>query len=270
MTIQMEKEIRSIDPVDAEVRATRRGRTVTGRAIVFNKESRDLGGFTEIIHPEAMDGIIEKADILALLNHNLDRGVLARSTNGKGTLTLTIDAMGVNYEFDAPDTPLGDEVLSGIRRNDIRTSSFGFAPLPNNAEFQKWEKRSDGSYLRHVKKFVDIVDVSPVWREAYIDTTAAVRSLVDEKTSEADKKIADLEEELRKKPPSDSTNADMPKMSKKDEAKKMMEDGKAMMEKGQKMMDAAKKMMGESKSLPIPEKDLRNYFKEIDERIKKM
>ena len=46
---------------------------------MFNAESRDLGGFTEVIQPTALDGILEKSDILCLLNHNEDRGILARS-----------------------------------------------------------------------------------------------------------------------------------------------------------------------------------------------
>jgi HK97 family phage prohead protease len=203
----MEKEIRSILPTDAEVRATRRGRIISGRAIVFGKESKDLGGFTERIEPESVQGVIETSDVLALLNHDEARGVLARSTNGTGTLTLTVDQNGVNYEFEAPDTALGDEVLSGIRRNDIRTSSFAFKV---DEAGDKWEKRSDGSYLRTITKFKNIYDVSPVYREAYQDTTAAVRSLVEIQTSEASKKIADLEEELRKSKLSPSNSTDVP------------------------------------------------------------
>jgi uncharacterized protein len=208
-------ESRNYDTGDSELRATRRGRTIEGRAIVFNKESKDLGGFKEIIDPSAVDGVFEKADVLALLDHNESRGVLARCTNLQGSMEITIDNKGVNYKFEAPDTPLGDEVLSGIRRGDIKASSFKFRKLPNDTTFQKWEKRSDGTYLRRIKKFIDIVDFSPVYREAYQDTTCAVRSLVEERTkeetAEASQRIADLEEELRKlKPTSDSTDVDKP------------------------------------------------------------
>jgi len=206
----MEKEIRSFAPVESELRATRKGRTVEGYGIVFNKESKDLGGFIEVIDPEAVTGVLEKSDVLALLNHDESRGVLARWTNGDGTLELSVDKVGVKYKFDAPDTVLGDEVLSGVRRGDIRTSSFSFSVSKDG---QKWEKRSDGTHLRTIKKFDAIYDMSPVYREAYADTTVAVRSLVEvkttEKTAEATKKIADLEEELRQlKSPSKTTEAD--------------------------------------------------------------
>src|SRR5512140_680831 len=105
----MEKEIRTFAPTECEVRATRRSRTIEGYAIVFNKRSKDLGGFTEVILPEAVNGVLERSDVLALLNHDESRGVLARSTNGEGTLELTTDNFGVKYRFEAPDTVLGDE-----------------------------------------------------------------------------------------------------------------------------------------------------------------
>lgn len=41
-------------------------RTVEGYALVFGKQSRDLGGFTEVIEPTALEGILEKSDILCL------------------------------------------------------------------------------------------------------------------------------------------------------------------------------------------------------------
>ena len=52
-------------------------RLIEGYAIVFNSESNDLGGFQERINPDSLEGVIEKSDVLCLLNHNEDRGVLA-------------------------------------------------------------------------------------------------------------------------------------------------------------------------------------------------
>ena len=66
--------------------------------------------------------------------YNEERGVLARSKFGNGSLELTIDDTGLRYKFDAPNTQLGDELLEGIRRGDISTSSFAF-----KVEEDKWE-----------------------------------------------------------------------------------------------------------------------------------
>jgi len=155
-----------------ELRATEESRTVEGYALKFNKESNDLGGFNEMIQPEALDGILVRSDILCLLNHNEDRGVLARSKFGVGSLTLEVDAEGLKYRFDAPATALGDELLEGLKRGDISTSSFAFT-IDNDV----WEKRSNGTYLRKITKFKELFDVSPVYKEAYPDTTVALRKI---------------------------------------------------------------------------------------------
>ena len=77
------KEIRNY----GEIKPTSE-RWVEGYALVFNSESNDLGGFTEVIDPIALDGVLERSDIFCLLNHSKDRGVLARSKNGSGSLSL--------------------------------------------------------------------------------------------------------------------------------------------------------------------------------------
>jgi len=168
------KEIRTIDESVAEVRAIGSSRNVEGFGIVFNSESNDLGGFTEVILPEAMDGVIERSDVLALMNHDINRGVLARSTKGHGSLKLSITGKGVKYAFEAPSFDLGNELVEGIRRGDIKASSFAFK-IANGGS--RMERRSNGSYLRTISQFAEISDMSPCYREAYEDTSVALRSL---------------------------------------------------------------------------------------------
>jgi HK97 family phage prohead protease len=178
------KEVRNLEASQAEVRASKDSRLIEGYAIVFNSESRDLGGFREIIKPEAVDGVLENADVLALLNHDQSRGLLARSTKGEGTLTLSVDDKGVRYKFSSPNTSLGDEVLEGVSRGDIRTSSFAFVCADGG---QEWRKQEDGTFLRTITAFADIMDVSAVYREAYPDTTVAKRSLDEIRESPEEK-----------------------------------------------------------------------------------
>lgn len=144
-------------------------REVSGYAIVFNSDSNDLGGFIERIQPEALEGVIEKSDVLCLLNHNEDKGVLARSKHGEGSLRLEIDEIGLKYTFEAPNTALGDELLEGLRRGDINTSSFAFTVGSDN-----WSKREDGTYLRTINSISELFDVSPVYRAAYDATSVKV------------------------------------------------------------------------------------------------
>lgn len=161
----MNKETRSI-----EIRAVEDSRTVEGYALVFNSLSKDLCGFREQILPEAIDGVIEQSDIMALLNHDNSRGILARSRFGKGSLTLEVDETGLKYRFDAPKTALGDELLEYLNRGDITSSSFAFS-----VDSDAWDKQADGTYIRTIKKFSRLYDVSPVFEPAYAQTSVCAR-----------------------------------------------------------------------------------------------
>lgn len=140
-----------------------------------------MGGFIETIEPNALEGVLEISDILCLLNHNEDKGVLARSNKGVGSLELEIDDKGLKYRFEAPNTTLGEELLEGLKRGDISASSFAFVVGED-----KWTKRDDGTYLRSIGKIKEMFDVSPVYRAAYESTSvkADTRGMDEAKAKE--------------------------------------------------------------------------------------
>ena len=146
-------------------------RTVEGYAMLFGVKSDGLD-FEEVIERGALDGVIEKSDVFALLNHNRDRGILARSVNGKGSLTLTVDSKGLKYRFEAPRTMLGDELLENLRRNEINQSSFAFTVADGG---EKWERMKSGKWKRTISQFARIYDVSPVYNAAYSKATVCMR-----------------------------------------------------------------------------------------------
>ena len=187
----MNKEQRSIT---SELTISTDSRLVEGYALLFNTESRDLGGFVEIIEPTSLDGVIEKSDVFCVLNHQNERGILARSNKGLGSLILEVDETGLKYLFEAPNTALGDELLEYLKRGDITGSSFAFV-----VNEDKWENR-DGSYLRKIKSFDLLFDVSPVFSPAYEETSVAKRSLdnilEDQKKAEEAKKA--IEEQAKR------------------------------------------------------------------------
>ena len=155
-----------------EVRAEEgNSRHVVGYASVFDSPSTGLN-FREIIKPGAFDGVIMASDVLALLNHDISRGVLARSNKGVGSLKLSIDDTGLKYELDAPNFALGDELIEGIHRGDIRSSSFAFT-----VKEERWEKQADGTYIRYIDKIDRLFDVSPVYQPVYEATTCDLRGL---------------------------------------------------------------------------------------------
>ena len=155
-------------------------RTIEGYAIVFGQESEVLFDkskrrrFIEVIQPGAItQELLERSDVKALLEHNSER-MLARSFNGKGTLTLSVDSHGVKYRFDAPATPDGDYSVEMVRRGDLFGSSFAYATDEKNV---RYEKRADGMLMRYVNKIEWIGDVSIVSDPAYMGTDVTVRSL---------------------------------------------------------------------------------------------
>ena len=163
-----------------EVRASEDGkeesRTIRGYAAVFNTDNSQLDqegrGFTERLDPHCFDGVIDKSDVCALYEHDYGLGILARSTNGKGTLKLSIDKKGLLYEFDAPYTTLGDNMLESVRRGDLRGMSFGFT-----TKADEWRHDDNDNYTRTIKKVDKLFDVSLVAMPAYDKTSVDLRSV---------------------------------------------------------------------------------------------
>lgn len=162
-------EIRSFN---IELRDEPESRHIEGYGSVFNERSLDLGGFVEMIAPGAFDGVIDRSDVKCYLDHNPEKGILARSRNGKGSLSLVVDEKGLQYSFDAPHTNLGDEVVEGLKRGDYSQSSFAFT-----VDDEVWTKEADGTYLRTITKIGGLYDVSIVANPAYEGTSVALRSL---------------------------------------------------------------------------------------------
>jgi HK97 family phage prohead protease len=150
---------------------------ISGYAAVFNSPTTIptfMGNsFREVIKPGAFDRALkEKQDVLALFNHNSDAIPLARSKSG--TLKLSVDERGLKYEFEAPNTSQGQDLVESIRRRDIDGSSFAFTPRS-----QTWKKDDKGVATRELND-MDLHDVSPVTDPAYPSTSVKVRSLFPE------------------------------------------------------------------------------------------
>jgi HK97 family phage prohead protease len=144
-------------------------RMVEGYALLFETSSDGLN-FEEVISREALEGVIARSDVFALLNHSKERGILARSINGAGSLTLEVDEKGLLYRFDAPNTALGNELLENLRRGEINQSSFAF-----DVDSDKWERKSDGTWKRTINQIGHLYDVSPVYNAAYSKTSVYMR-----------------------------------------------------------------------------------------------
>ena len=159
---------------------TQESNRVFGYAAKFQLESENLGSdeyqFREIIMPGAFDDVLND-DVRALVNHDSSL-ILARSKNGEGSLRIGVDEVGLWYEFEAPDTQVGRDLVTSIARGDIDQSSFSFRV---GKDGQKWEEKREGDgptiIKRTITKVSRLFDVSPVTYPAYPDATVALRSL---------------------------------------------------------------------------------------------
>jgi HK97 family phage prohead protease len=149
---------------------------VVGYAAKFSVNSLDLGDFIERIDPGAFGIVAERRgrkkplETRALWNHDPNYP-LARYP---GTLKMTVDEVGLRYEFPVPDTTYGRDIASNIRAGIVKGSSFSFT-VPSGGD--SWAVE-DGRSVRTIQKIDTLLDVGPVTFPAYpdADVTVAQRS----------------------------------------------------------------------------------------------
>jgi HK97 family phage prohead protease len=136
--------------------------TLTGRAVVFNSPSQNLGGFREVIAPEALSRTLkEGTDLRALVEHDPGRLVGRMSS---GTLKIAKTAKGLDVELRLPSTTDGEDLGELVRRRDLSGMSFSFMALVDD-----WRDGRDGP-IRTVRDLV-MREVSAVAWPAYVETT---------------------------------------------------------------------------------------------------
>ena len=149
---------------------------IVGYAAKFGVNSLDLGDFIERIDPGAF-GIVQERrgrkkplETRALWNHDANFP-LARYP---GTLKLSVDDVGLRYEFPVPDTTYGRDIASNIRAGIVKGSSFSFT-VPSGGDAWSVE---DGRSVRTITRVDTLLDVGPVTFPAYpdADVTVAKRS----------------------------------------------------------------------------------------------
>jgi|TARA_R110000744_G_scaffold135860_3_gene245496 hypothetical protein len=157
-------------PVNIETREDG-SNSLNGYAAVFYRED-DPGtefelweGYVERIMPGAFDRAIREDDVRGLLNHDANM-LLGR--NKAGTLSLSVDSVGLRYEIDLPDTQVGRDTKISIERGDIDGSSFAFIADSVN------RRSVDGVEIREVTS-AQLFDVGPVVYPAYAASTADTR-----------------------------------------------------------------------------------------------
>lgn len=126
----------------------------------------------EHIMPTAFERAIKEDDVRALFNHD---PALVLGRNGAGTLRLTVDAVGLRYEIDPPDTQSARDLIQSLRRGDITGSSFGFVPRGTTRREIAGADGAPGECVIE-RDDVQLWDVGPVTYPAYPGASSAVRA----------------------------------------------------------------------------------------------
>lgn len=193
-------EIRSFN-----INSDAESRHISGYSVVYHSLSVDLGGFREIIEPTAITAeLINRSDVVMNYNHD-DSLILARSRNGEGTLRLSTDERGLLFEFDMPNSALGDQVLESIRRGDISTCSFAFSLNPD-ASGETWTRDDENGVIRTITAIDGLYDCALVIHAAYPETSVSARSLDKLNELKNMKENIELREDEAKDPEKEKQN----------------------------------------------------------------
>jgi HK97 family phage prohead protease len=140
---------------------------IVGYAARFGVRSLLLGDFYERIDPAAFGLVSErrgrkkKLETRALFNHDSNYP-LARYPR---TLSLTVDEVGLRYEFPVPDSTYGRDLANNIRDGIVLGSSFAFTIAKGGDEWAI----EDGQSVRTIRSVDSLLDVGPCTYPAYGD-----------------------------------------------------------------------------------------------------
>jgi hypothetical protein len=146
--------------------------TLRGTAVPYNKlSSNPIAGYPpelkERILPGAFKRSVESgANIFMFWNHE-QKYVLGRTS--KGTLRLTEDGGGIQFENNPPDAQWVKDLIPSIRRGDIANMSFGF----QNDVAPTWTKE-DGINVINVRA-ATLTEISIVTHPVYESTSVFSR-----------------------------------------------------------------------------------------------
>ena len=168
-------------------------KTIYGKAISFDTLSVDLGGFRETIKRGAItQDLINHSDIFARTNHK-DDYILARSKNGKGSLSLELRDDGLYFSFELPNTEKGNELREHIKRGEITQCSFAFNAA-KEANSEVW-RNENGIIYRDIYKIGYLGDVAPVYKPAYEETYVSMRAMECAKTLKEEEELKAMQDE---------------------------------------------------------------------------
>ena len=165
--------------------------TITGHASVFERESLDLGGFTEFIAPDAFTNALSNPnlDVHALWDHDT-RYVLARTPK---TLDLQQDEVGLRYWARVVPTSYAADLRVLMEAGAIDQASFAFTVARDEWRIVT-DAEGEEQVVRTILEIAELFDVTVCARGAYPQASSGIlrahilghaRSLAEAREDEA-------------------------------------------------------------------------------------
>ena len=151
---------------------------IEGVPIVFNRQTKIQdwdGEFYETIDKRALDKA-DLTDVLLFINHDTQKIALARSKNGKGTMSFEIKEDGLHFraKLDIENNTEARSLYSAIQRGDMDGMSFMF-----RVKKDEWEDIDKEVPKRTIKEISIVHEISVVNFPAYTDTKISARDKVE-------------------------------------------------------------------------------------------
>lgn len=155
------------------------GSTIEGTPIVFNQDTKMqdwAGEYKERIDEHALDNADLK-DIRLFVNHDTNKIALARTKNGRGTMSFNIDNEGLHIKatLDTENNQEARSLYSAIKRGDMDGMSFMF-----RIKSQEWLDLDTDCPTRVIKEISIVHEVSVVNFPAYPQTSIDARDISEE------------------------------------------------------------------------------------------
>lgn len=171
---------------------------IEGVPIVFGQVTTIhdwCGEFREVIDSHALDKCDLK-DVLLCVNHDVDKIALARSKNGKGTMTLEVkeDGLHMRAKLDVENNTEARNLYSAIQRGDMDGMSFMF-----RVDDEEWSDLDSKIPLRTIRGISIVHEVSVVNFPAYKQTSVSARMSQESEFSPLAEARKQLEETNKQK-----------------------------------------------------------------------
>ena len=143
-------------------------KTIQGYAIMFDTLSVDLGGFTEVIKPTALDGV-DLSDVKLVYAHEKNQ-ILARAS--AGNLQTKVDSKGLFFIATLADTTRARDVYADIEAGNLKGMSFTYNIKPNG---DTWTRDINGQLLHTVNQIYQVSELTVTAYPAFDDTSVELK-----------------------------------------------------------------------------------------------